>query len=111
MDRVCLTRPIFLRGIMKTKKDRNYSFKHTKLRILQRYNFEIDQDIYDYLCHMVKYGIRAELISEEEQKGDVQKIYDLRHDLAPPIRVVWSEKRQCITTAIKRKHDGKPRKT
>jgi len=87
---------------MKTKKDLNYSFEHTKLRILQRYNIQIEQDHYDYFCHMIKNNIGATLISEEEQKGDLQKIYDLKHDIDPTIRVVWSEKRQLITTAIPR---------
>lgn len=88
---------------MKTKKDKNYSFEHTKLRLLQRYNLQITKDHYDYFCHMIRYNIGATLISTEEQKGDVQKIYDLKHDLNPKIRVVWSEKKQYITTAIPRK--------
>ena len=87
---------------MKTVKDRNYSFEHTKLRILQRYNIQITQDHYDYFCHMIKNNIGVTLISEEEQKGDIQKIYDLKHDIDPKIRVVWSEVRQCITTALRR---------
>ena len=88
---------------MKTKKDIKYSFEHTKLRLLQRYNIQITRDHYDYFCHMIKNNINATLVSEEEQKGDVQKIYDLKHDLSPTIRVVWSEKRQRITTALPRK--------
>ena len=62
----------------------------------------ITQDHYDYFCHMIKNNIGITLISEEDQKGDVQKIYDLQHDIDPKIRVVWSEKRQYITTAIPR---------
>jgi len=51
---------------------------------------------------MIKNNIGTTLISEEEQKGDVQKIYDLKHDISPKIRVVWSESRQYITTALRR---------
>lgn len=87
---------------MKTVKDRNYSFNHTKLRLLQRYNLVITMDHYDFLCHMIKNNIGRTLVEVEKQKSDVQYIYDLKWDLMPKIRVVWSEKRQRITTAIKR---------
>lgn len=88
---------------MKTKKDRNYSFEHTKLRLLQRYDLEITQDHYDFLCHMIRHEIGTTLVSTEKQKGDTQHIYDLRHDLYSPIRVVWSEKKGYITTALPRR--------
>ncbi len=87
---------------MKTKKGKQYSFEHTRLRMLQRYNVEITMDHYEYFCHMVKNNIGRTLIDTETQKGDVQYIYDLKHSIDPKIRVVWSEKRQLITTVLKR---------
>jgi len=87
----------------KTRKDRNYSFEHTKLRILQRYNLEITLDAYNYLCHMIKNNINITLIDKEEQKNDVQSIYDLDLGLDGKIRVVWSNERNYITTALPRR--------
>ena len=87
----------------KTRKDRNYSFEHTKLRILQRYNFDITLDQYNYFCHMIKNNINITLIDQEEQKNDVQLIYDLDLDLDGKIRVVWSNERNYITTALPRR--------
>ena len=87
----------------KTRKDRNYSFEHTKLRILQRYNLRITLDAYNYLCHMIKNNINITLIDKEEQKNDVQSIYDLDLGLDGKIRVVWSNERNYITTALPRR--------
>jgi hypothetical protein len=87
----------------KTSKDRNYSFEHTKLRILQRYNLEITLDTYNYLCHMIKNNINITLVDKEEQKNDVQSIYDLDLGIDGKIRVVWSNERNYITTALPRR--------
>ena len=87
----------------KTRKDKNYSFEHTKLRILQRYNFDITLDQYNYFCHMIKNNINVTLVDKEKQKDDVQWIYDLDLDLDGKIRVVWSHKKNYITTALPRR--------
>lgn len=39
----------------------------------------------------------------EKQKNDTQYTYDLHFPYRTEVRVVWSEKRQCITTALERK--------
>jgi len=88
---------------MKTKKDRNYSFEHTKLRLLQRYNLQITLDQYNYFCHMIKNNINVTLVNKEKQKDDTQWIYDLDLDLDGKIRVVWSHNRDYITTALTRR--------
>ena len=87
---------------MKTKKGKQYSFEHTKLRLLQRYSIEITMDNYDSLCHMIKNKIGTTLIDTEKQKNDTQYIYDIKFALNPILRVVWSEKRQRITTVLER---------
>jgi len=87
---------------MKTKKGKQYSFEHTKLRLLQRYGIDITMDDYDAICHMIKHNICTTLIDTEKQKDDTQYIYDLKWALNPILRVVWSDKRQRITTALKR---------
>lgn len=88
---------------MKTKKGKQYNFEHTQLRILQRYHIKISMDDYDYLCHRIRYKMDVTLIDVEKQKNDTQYIYDLKIDLLPKIRVVWSNKKDRITTVLKRK--------
>lgn len=85
---------------MKTKKDINYSFEHTKHRLLQRYGLQITRDQYDHFCHMIKNNINATLTDRERQKDDIQLIYVLDLGLDGKIQVVWSETKQRITTAL-----------
>lgn len=87
----------------KTKKDRNYSFKHTQQRLKERYNIDITQEHYDTLCDNIKNNKGVILVMEEKQKNDTQHTYDLHFPRRSEIRVVWSEKRQCITTALERR--------
>ena len=85
---------------MKIKKDKNYSFKHTKQRLKERYNIDILREHYDHLCEKIKQNKDIELIEIEYQKDDKQFIYDISFRYTNVIRVVWSEKRQCITTTL-----------
>jgi hypothetical protein len=87
---------------MKTIKDREYSFNHTKLRLLERYGIDITVEDYEYLCENIKYNNDALLITMEKQKDDEQYIYDLNFKYKEIVRVVWSKERQCITTALER---------
>jgi hypothetical protein len=89
---------------MKTKKDRNYSFEHTKKRLEERYYLHnIDINLYNDMCEKIVSKNGAIFVKEEKQGDDTQIIYDLTFAHRFPIRVVWSEKRQCITTALKGK--------
>lgn len=89
---------------MKTKKDVNYSYNHTKDRILERYDFKITRALYDGICEDIKEkSPDVTVIDVETQKDDTQMIVDIKYKFIPILRVVWSDKRQCITTAIKRR--------
>ena len=89
----------------KTRKDRNYSFNHTKQRILERYNLEITREWYDEMCDRIinnRPGWRQiDLIPQDD---DTQIIIELNGsclvESGDEIIVVWSDKRQYITTAL-----------
>jgi hypothetical protein len=87
---------------MKTIKDRTYSFHHTRDRLKERYGIDLDMEGYDFICHKVQNTKDRSLIATEHHKDDTQYIYDLAFHFRGDIRVVWSEKRQCITTVLKR---------
>lgn len=88
---------------MKTVKDREYSFNHTKKRLLERYGIDITIDDYDYLCTKVITNDDITLRMTEKQDKDIQYTYDLDFKYRGKIRVVWSNERQCITTALERR--------
>ena len=83
---------------MKTIKDKNYSFNHVKRRLKKRHDIDITIEEYDWLCYSVK-NIEDKPIHIEKQKGDIQKVYDIMYG-NKIIRVVWSETRQLVTTAL-----------
>jgi hypothetical protein len=87
---------------MKTIKDRNYSFNHTKERLKERYGIDISIDDYDYLCTKVITNDDINIIMMEKQDNDIQYTYDLDFKYKGTLRVVWSDKRQCITTVLER---------
>ena len=88
---------------MKTIKDRNYSFNHTKQRLQERYDIDdLTMKQYDHMCDKILQRRNAIMVEEEYQDGDTQIIYDLEFVHRDPIRVVWSEKRQRITTVLER---------
>ncbi len=86
---------------MKTKKDREYSFNHTKQRLSERYGIKIDRKQYDHICFKVKNHKDVNLIMAEDKQNGLQFIYDYLHN-GKTIRVVWSDERDCITTALER---------
>jgi len=88
---------------MKTIKDREYSFNHTKKRLKERYGIDITIDDYNYLCTKVITNDDITLIMMEKQDNDTQYTYDLDFKYRGIIRVVWSGSRQCITTVLERK--------
>ncbi len=87
---------------MKTVKDKQYSFEHTKLRLKERYDMEITMEDYEYLCRRIQNKDYTSLVNIEYQKDDNQYVYDLEFPRRKDVRVVWSEKRQLITTVLKR---------
>ena len=88
---------------MKTKKDIEYSFNHTKLRLQERYGIDdLTVEQYNHMCKKIIQKRNAIKIETEYQDNDIQIIYDVEFVFIDPIRVVWSEKRQCITTVLKR---------
>jgi len=89
---------------MKTKKDIEYSFNHTKDRLLERYDLKITRAFYDGMCNDIKEKSPVvTVVNVETQKDDVQIIVDIKYKFIETLRVVWSENRQYITTAIKRR--------
>jgi len=80
---------------MKTIKDKNYSFNHVKKRLTKRYNLDITMAEYNDLCGVKMLGF----INKEYQKNDTQKIYDVIFK-GKKIRVVFSEKRDLVTTVL-----------
>ncbi len=85
---------------MKTEKNIEYSFNHTKTRLSERYDIEITKEEYEHLCSLVKLKLDIDIVRVEYQEDDTQYVYDLNFPRRNPIRVVWSDKRQCITTAL-----------
>lgn len=86
---------------MKTVKDREYSFNHFKDRLKERYDLDISREEYEKMCSDIK---TFTPISTEKQKRDTQKIYFTALESAEHkqllMKVVWSEKRQCLTTVL-----------
>jgi hypothetical protein len=73
---------------MKTIKNEDYSRKHTKQRLKERYNIELSDDDYYKLCDLVGHEIGTKLITSEWQKDGAQTIYDVFFKNRK-IRVVW----------------------
>jgi predicted metalloenzyme YecM len=86
---------------MKTVKDREYSFNHTKKRLKERYDIDITMEDYDHICFKVKNHKDVKLIMAENKQQELQFTYDYLHN-GEKIRVVWSDERDCITTALQR---------
>ena len=58
---------------MKTIKDKAYSFNHTKKRLKERYNLDINMKDYDNLCKLINRLFPKNI---EIQKNDTQEIYN-----------------------------------
>jgi len=87
---------------MKTIKDKQYSFNHVKKRLKERYNLDITMNEYANLCLSRVDHIP---INVEYQKNDTQKIYDMYHK-GFMVRVVYSEKRNLITTVLPKEKEN-----
>ena len=76
IHRLALLHTTFI-NMMKTVKDRAYSFNHTRERLELRYDLLIDEQDYNVMCKRVDKKQNVILISSENQKKDVQQIYDM----------------------------------
>jgi len=84
---------------MKTKKDKLYSFDHTRKRLAERYGIEIQSIDYTELCSRINKKKDVKFVSEEKQKKDIQQIYDITFRGAT-VRVVWSMANRYIKTVL-----------
>jgi hypothetical protein len=92
---------------MKTVKDVEYSFNHTKDRFKERYDIDISRNDYDHLCDIIRNSINnvdfvcMSDITVEEHKNDTQYIINTPFKFkGENVRIVWSVIRDCITTAL-----------
>jgi len=80
---------------VKTHKDIFYAFEHTRLRLKERYGLTLTSEEYVSLCAFVK-----SLAGFWEWNGtDSQKITKMSFK-NKIVTFVWSEERQCVTTAL-----------
>lgn len=91
---------------MKTIKDIEYSFDHTRERISERYGIDITREDYNELCRRANLKENVEFMSEDSQKNDVQVVLVMPFKDVQ-LKVVWSTSRQCITTALSKDHISK----
>jgi hypothetical protein len=92
---------------MKTIKDIEYSYKHTKDRFKERYDIELSRNDYDHLCDIIRNSLEnVDFVTNadiwvEHLKNDTQYIIGFPLKLkGKDVVVVWSEQRDCITTAL-----------
>lgn len=81
---------------MKTIKDKQYSFKHVKKRLKERYDLDITMDEYNILNLVTILDIPKNI---EHQKNDTQFTYDVMFK-RKMIRIVYSDKRNLVTTVL-----------
>ena len=78
---------------MKTIKDKNYNFNHTKERLKERFNLPLTQDEYESLCNDV---CGSTLIAKESVDQEIHKIFFK----GLHIKFTFSRKNGRITTVI-----------
>jgi len=83
---------------MKTIKNKEYSFNHFKQRMKERHDLDMSREEYKVLCSLVKH---KKPIRIEDQKNDTQRTYEVNF-CSVRMKVVWSGKRQCLTTVLPR---------
>jgi hypothetical protein len=84
---------------MKTKKDKEYSKKHTKDRLSERYEMDITDEEYEDLCEMIKRRIDCTLVQVEAQYGGIQETYRVLFR-GSVIYAVWNPQLQIIKTVL-----------
>lgn len=76
-----------------------YSFNHTKQRMLERYDLSLTRQEYDALCGDVRLKRNVAEVGREKQKGCIQIIYtaSFKHRI---VLLVYEDTRDCITTVL-----------
>jgi len=78
---------------MKTVKDKEYSFNHTKERLSERYNLSLSKKEYETLCSLIS---KKTLLVKE---NDIQEIHLILWK-NKRIKAVYNQEKQCITTVL-----------
>lgn len=78
---------------MKTIKDKEYSFNHTKERLLERFNLSLNRKEYEILCNLI--NNKTLLVKE----NNIQEIHLILWK-NKRIKAVFNTKKQYITTVL-----------
>lgn len=86
---------------MKTIKDEEYSFNHTKERLLERFNLSLSKEEYKILCElcMTKVSYINSLVIKESEDQEIHQLFFKGHN----IKFTFNNKKGYITTALPRK--------
>jgi len=76
-----------------------YSYQHTKQRLLERYGMTISKVEYHKLCKKVRERKNIISIGTNQQKKGLQLVIDTLFK-SKIITVVWENDRDCITTVL-----------
>ncbi|KKK74982.1 hypothetical protein LCGC14_2878310 [marine sediment metagenome] len=78
-------------------------FEHSKQRALERYDFELSLEDYEFMCSVALKGM---ILHEDDNGGNPQKTICIRHkDI--DFYAVWSDLRETITTFLPPEHFNK----
>lgn len=78
---------------MKTIKNKEYSFNHTKERLLERFGLSLNKEEYKTLCSLIN---KKTLIVKEDDKQEIHLISWRNKQ----IKAVFNLEKQCITTVL-----------
>ena len=81
---------------MKTLKDKNYSYQHTKQRLSERHNLTLSEYEYNNLCQKF---IEKKIKIIVEEKSNNQVIFETTFK-NKQIKFVWNNSHQLITTTL-----------
>jgi len=78
---------------MKTIKNREYSYNHTKQRMLERFNIHINKRDYNKLCSLIS---SRTIVMRESVTQEIH-IIDWKEKI---FTVVFNTEKNCITTVL-----------
>jgi hypothetical protein len=84
---------------MKTRKDADYSFQHTKDRMMERFGLELTKKEYDNYSWLCEIG-RIPFFHSEPNGYDIQYLHKTFHRGIEVI-FLFSQEKQRITTVIR----------
>lgn len=91
---------------MRTVKDYDYSYKHFKKRLKERYNTYITREGYDYLNSNVKQHRDIGMVISTDNNGD-QEVYEYSLTNTLKILIVWSVSKDRVTTVLRKENKEK----